>query len=428
MAGSRGGAADLHGVNQSRGGIITHKFQDILDRELGRVPYRLLAETASRKLGDQGIHLSGREFERLVSYLESGGNGELKLAWRPFIKNAELTLAEEDVDLAEERLTDFLSNRLPETFQTIADEAAVPVLKTLRKTWPAQARYQRHLRRGFNQQLRRRWAKGIDLLRMMLTISRELGESINSQLRSQTHHKQPHLVDALTRLHARACQVTEEVVCLLSDGLADGAMARWRTLHEISTVASLLCKHGEQLAERYVDHQVVESYKATQDYRACSGKLGYEPMTNEEFQEVTQTYESVCSKHGSGFSDQYGWALPALDTKRSSVQAIERAAGLDHLRAHYRMASHNVHANPKGVYFRLGLINERHILLAGPSDAGLADPGDCTAISLLQVTAALNTVYCNLDSLVALKILQWLSHEIGDAFSQANGKLSGKPG
>jgi len=53
------------------------------------------------------------------------------------------------------------------------------------------------------------------------------------------------------------------------------------------------------------------------------------------------------------------------------------------------MASHNVHANPKGVFFKLGMLAESQVLLAGPSNAGLADPGHGAALSLSRVTAAL---------------------------------------
>lgn len=38
------------------------------------------------------------------------------------------------------------------------------------------------------------------------------------------------------------------------------------------------------------------------------------------------------------------------------------------------IAEHNVHANPKGAFFKLGLLCEINILLGGPSNAGLVDP------------------------------------------------------
>jgi hypothetical protein len=87
------------------------------------------------------------------------------------------------------------------------------------------------------------------------------------------------------------------------------------------------------------------------------------------------------------------------------------------------MASHNVHANPKGVFFKLGLMNEVDILLSGPSDAGLADPGHSTAISLIQVSSALGSIKPTLDSLVILRILAQLEDNVSEAFMSANQRL-----
>jgi hypothetical protein len=65
--------------------------------------------------------------------------------------------------------------------------------------------------------------------------------------------------EILIRLLVRAWQVTDEILCLLENGFADGAMARWRTLHEIHVVAAVLMRHGESITERYLAHQAVES-------------------------------------------------------------------------------------------------------------------------------------------------------------------------
>jgi hypothetical protein len=42
--------------------------------------------------------------------------------------------------------------------------------------------------------------------------------------------------------------------------------------------------------------------------------------------------------------------------------------------------------NPEGVFFKLGLIGESEVLLAGPSNAGLTDPGHASALSLMQIS------------------------------------------
>jgi len=39
-------------------------------------------------------------------------------------------------------------------------------------------------------------------------------------------------------------------------------MARWRTLHEINVVITLIAEDGDELAERYLAHDIVESARA----------------------------------------------------------------------------------------------------------------------------------------------------------------------
>ena len=97
----------------------------------------------------------------------------------------------------------------------------------------------------------------------------------------------------------------------------------------------------------------------------------------------------------------------------------------DRFRAHYRMASHNVHANPKGVFFRLGTKGESQVLLAGPSNAGLADPGHGAPLPLARITVALAGLQQpTLDNNVALQITVQLVDEIGEAFIQAHERLA----
>src|SRR2546423_12781767 len=59
------------------------------------------------------------------------------------------------------------------------------------------------------------------------------------------------------------------------------------------------------------------------------------------------------------------------------------------VRPYYRMASNPVHPNVRGSLFDLGVGGGREILLAGPSTAGLADPGHAACISLMQTTVCL---------------------------------------
>jgi hypothetical protein len=131
---------------------------------------------------------------------------------------------------------------------------------------------------------------------------------------------------------------------------------------------------------------------------------------------MKQAHEAVRSRFGRAFIGRYGWASEGPNDDINGFADVEKKVSLDHLRPYYKLASINVHANPKGVLCRLGLASGQNMLLLGPSNYGLADPGQNTALSLLQVSTELGTLQTTLDSIVVLKIMQTLYGEIGEAF------------
>jgi hypothetical protein len=392
---------------------------------LSDAPYQVFTGILADKFAEKGVVLKARERSQLCEHLRSDPIDDLHLRRWPYWADRKVAIevTDEEIDSFESRFTEFLSDRLPSVMLSVADEVSVGVLQTLHKRWPAEKRREDRLRKGFEKRLEKRWHAGLESLGMFLEIAREFGEAASKTIGQNPGFAQSAQLDLLTRLHARACQVADEILCLLSSGFADGAMARWRTLHEIAVVALFLKDGGDNLAVRYRDHDAVESFAATKDYMACSERLGYEPISEAEFRAAESARDEAVRRHGDPFKHRYGWAAQALDKKDPTFSDIEKAVGIDHLRAHYRMASHNVHSNPKGVFFKLGLVSEKDTLLAGPSNAGLADPGHAAAISLLQSSVALGLLDLNLDSLVALRILSRLADEVGDGFIEVHQEL-----
>ena len=107
----------------------------------------------------------------------------------------------------------------------------------------------------------------------------------------------------------------------------------------------------------------------------------------------------------------------------ATFKEIEKATKIDYLRGHYRMASHAVHANPKGIFFSMTSMFSTEVLPAGPSNSGLADAGAGAALSLLTISATLLSLSPNFDHQVAIRMMGQLKDEIGSAFQQAHDKL-----
>ena len=131
-----------------------------------------------------------------------------------------------------------------------------------------------------------------------------------------------------------------------------------------------------------------------------------EPITRKEFEELKAERDKLVARFGTPFKKDYGWAASALGKKRPTIANIEESVDMEHWRPYYGMATDNVHANAHGAYYRLGSsLRPGEILLASPSNAGLADPGRSTAISLNQITTELLTSKPSLDNIVISNIL-----------------------
>jgi hypothetical protein len=310
----------------------------------------------------------------------------------------------------------------------VVNKATDVIYKTLKKNTPAMLREHRDYFRHFEQRHHKLWKKGLDLLEAYLVLSFEIGESFNSNYRADAAKTQDYLFEVLTRLHARSVHVGFEVLKLLSAGYADGAHARWRTAHEIAVVANFLKSCGQDAAKQYLEHEGIESYKAMLQFQEYARPLGYKPFSKKKVDALKAHFDHLCTQYGGAFSTEYGWAAEVLGKNNPRMRDIENAAGLEHLRPYYRMASHNIHANPKGAKFRLGLSGSDNILLAGPSNYGLTDPAHGISISILQVSVPLLTTRVNIDSLVMAEILKKFVDDIGEAFMGTELTMQKKKG
>jgi hypothetical protein len=396
--------------------------------------HKLGAAFIRRKLKERGIILTDAQVDDIESQLLHTSSDRFKINIdENELKtvNPELESGIKDLHLdlkfSEQDLEDFLSDiskKFAEIVPKMVNDSAKILLKQLKKNATSMLRERKKIKTSFEMRLAKRWRKPLKLLEMFLAIAMEAGADFNQEFREVAAQEKNYVFDVLTRLHARACQLTSEILVLLKSGHADGAHARWRSLHEITVVALFIESAGNEIAEKYLAHDAVESYKAARQFQAHNARLGFEPIDDDEFKEIRSAYEYLVNRFGEIFKTDYGWVSPLIPGKRPSFSDIEQKVGLDHFRPYYKLASHNVHANPKGIFHKLGLLPGRNVLLAGPSNVGLAEPGQGAAISLGQITAALLNTETNLDKLVILNILKMLTDEICHEFVSAETLLA----
>lgn len=400
------------------------EFQNMLEKELKTVPRRFLEKRLSERFFEAGIHASDADLTRASEHLLSGNTETFHFGDTDDHVTIEIT--EDDLEYVVAKSEEFYKEKLVDVLRDVGGKTAELFYQTLRRRWGAEFAAQQEEMAAFKERLEMRWGNALGKLRMLLTIVMEWAQGAFERKQKNPDRKLPHLDDVLLRLHVRACQVTHEIIVLLESGYADGAMARWRTLHEIAITAAVIAKFGDEIAERYVHYQIVESHKAAIAYEQNHQALGFKPISKRQLERIRRDYDKVKKRFGKEFSEEYGWAARHLGgptKKRITFADLEAEAGDAMMRSPYKMASYNVHASPKGVYFKMGTLDGSPALLAGASNAGLAEPGQHAAVSLMEITLLLIDDSPILDDIVVAKLVGRLGADIPKEFGRASRRL-----
>jgi hypothetical protein len=203
-------------------------LSSMIEQAIKSAAISIAVDFLARKFRDNGVTLSARQRKVLHKKIETQDFSNLRIPSWQFWKNKRIAIEITRDDLAAIEVSfEKFTAKLSEQMGSIADDLATATLTKLKRDWREQQKYDEKLHRGFYKRLNKRWAAPINLLAMMHTIASEFGANLNKRARA-TSASQSYKTDALTRLHARVCQVCYEVLVLLRHGLADGAMARWR--------------------------------------------------------------------------------------------------------------------------------------------------------------------------------------------------------
>jgi len=336
-----------------------------------------------------------------------------------FLEAISKTIEESGVDLTEEEIEDIAAKAVQEALPKVIED----IHRELHRDAPEMLFWRRRFGRGFRERLLHRWQAGFDLLEMLGVICLETGEIIVRDTPQGLDESERPRFEALMRLHARACLTFEEIVCLLKNGYADGALARWRALHEIATVAMFIAESPVEVSIRFLEHRHIECWGRMQKYQEYSERCGFPPYSKEEMDNAKAVAESLKERHGKGYAGDYGWATISVQGSKPTFAEIESRVGVDHLRPYYKWACERIHASCNGLYRTLGLMNEEDVMLAGPSDAGLADPAQLAAISLLHATRACHVNLSDIDLVVASCVAGKVMTKVCDTFARIQQEL-----
>ena len=182
---------------------------------------------------------------------------------------------------------------------------------------------------------------------------------------------------ALMNIHGRACQIFLEVLCLMKNGFADGAFARWRSLFELSVYAKFIQQNSDAVAQAYIeqaetDEKNAKWAKTANCFQNHKGNI---------------TFNLIFDNCGFPEETKELW------------------------QKQYELASKTVHASPQGTMKRLANAgSSKNFIPAGSSDWGLHVPAEHAAISFHEITTVFFSERELVDGITAIVLLgKWVN-------------------
>lgn len=290
-------------------------------------PEKIGAIVIAKRCSELRIDLNEAQLESVERQLRNPGDGRFLIdisdeqrRGAGFASEAEaeraLNVALQDLVPDMERLASEMEQSIPCLLTETTEQLTLSMLKTLKRSARRMLGDRRAFHAAFEANLYHVWGQALDALETHLAIALKAGETFNREFRPGAARSSDFVFEVLTRSHARSCQIASEVMSLLAAGHADGAMARWRSLHEISVVCSFVSKHGNELAERYLLHQCIESCKAAAQYQEYCNRIGCVPFNSADMARMEQERAALIKRFGKAYGTEYGWAAEVLGSKQ----------------------------------------------------------------------------------------------------------------
>lgn len=397
-------------------------------------PEKMFREALVAELDKREVRLSATNLEALeaeVVRVLAKQDDTMKITIDESV-NPHLTI--EQLESRVREILGALGQSIPKYLETVTKAITEAVIKTgaevaldihrhIRKQRSRVLRQLRRERNDFCEHITSHWSLAIDALQCELESAIEARESfLNRTMTATKLRGGKRMREVLLRLHARGCQISNEIVLLLSHGYADGAHARWRSLHEVACIAWFIEAKGERTALRYMQHEATNRSKLANSQADAWPEYAKKRAFRKGLQNLQTESTKLTAKYGTRYGTDYGWSIPNFKGKSAkfipTFRDIEEAVRFNAVRPHYVHANLNVHAGAFAMHYRLGLSSssEDPPMLDGPSPFGLEDPGMLTANTLLTLSIPLLTSIPSFEGNISLHVLSLLANDAKDRF------------
>lgn len=408
-------------------------IQDALDRCVAQATSReqLLSLALARAAKRLNISLPEDEVRRLTVALLNAEGEKILFDVNPpcaFGDNAKEIQATVQglIDELGESITDILGN-VAEAISQAVPNALSSVAEFIGDRISEQAlEHSYHLRKAHSERaetVQRMWGKAIEQLDLLRHIVLEWDHA--AVLHRKGAYAKPNTAFALNKLVARAYEVVGEVITLARSGYADGALARWRSLHEICVITMFLAMRSDKCAQMYLSHHWVEELRLLDVDRASGTARAKNTHSDRYIHDLRKQKDVMVAKFGTAFAKDYGWASVELGRAKTTFRDLESHVGLETLRRGYQQANSTVHGGALATLTRVSL---------GPGsiDGALIPPAYGCEVAANYTTASLSMMIAELcletedaDLLTMNMVIKNSASKIRELIRQAQKEASG---
>jgi len=318
-----------------------------------------------------------------------------------------------------EEVTEAISKAVPEAVGAAADIIVEDLLQSAHEN-AAQLRTEQANR---VQSVQRIWGVALDELDFLRHLVLEWGHEA-FKLRSGPYARQ-NTAFALSRLLTRAFDVVGEIVVLGRNGYADGALARWRSLHELCVIAMFLAKQSDHCALMYLSHHRVEELKLLDVDRSSGTANAKDIHSDRRIGRLRREKAALVARFGNAFAGDYGWASVELGAAKTKFRELESHVGLNLLRRGYQRANSTVHGGALATLTRISLSDSTIDGAAVPPAYGCEIAVNYATSSLSMLVAELCTATESADLLTMSAVVHKHANRIRESIAETQRKIAG---
>lgn len=409
-------------------------IQNAIDRKVAEFssPEKILPIALAKAANQRGLLLTKDEIQQLSSAILCAEDGALKIDLDP---PCVLGATESDMQVNLQALVDDITKSLPEVMDDVISAVTEAIPEALASAamvfsdhmsehlieHMAELKLAHELR---SKAVHRIWGDVFDQLDFLRHLALEWGH--HAQDLQSGPYKQPNTSFALNRLVGRAYEIVGEIVALTKAGYADGALARWRSLHELCVISMFIAKQPDRCAEMYLAHHQIEELRLLEIDRASG--TDNDRDRDRYVAHLRRQKVQLTSKYGSAFGGDLGWASIELGRVRTTFRELESLVGLDILRRGYQRANSTVHGGALATLTRISVGVSGADSAVVPAAYGCEVAAHYTTASLSMLVAELCLTTENADLSTMSIVMQNHASKICEQIAKAQrGKSTETP-